>query len=311
MTHEPLTSEAIGKVTQVGPYLRIKIEPDEFPESPREWDNLGTMVCWHRRYDLGDEQPQADPGDYKLGMVDDIDPKRGERARDLIEEDLIADAQQIIDDVLSEAYIILPLYLYDHGGLSMNTTGFSCPWDSGQVGFIYAQIEKVKTEYGWTRLTRQRRRLIETGLKYEVEAYDLFLRGAVYRYQIEGRQGTEWELLDACSSIYSVSEVLNEVNNQLRYFTDWKPTPKKIQIILEGGVVQNVYHGMDQPIEIEVLDLDTEGVSDAELITNGVIRCDDIKTIYYKSNWTSTPGLIETTPFLTEAQIREVLGETK
>jgi len=32
-----------------------KIVADMNPESPREWDNVGTMVCSHRRYNLGDE----------------------------------------------------------------------------------------------------------------------------------------------------------------------------------------------------------------------------------------------------------------
>lgn len=30
-----------GKIT------RVKIESDDNPTSPRDWDNLGTMVCWH------------------------------------------------------------------------------------------------------------------------------------------------------------------------------------------------------------------------------------------------------------------------
>ena len=29
-----------------------KIYLDESPESPRTWDNLGTMLCFHTRYDL-------------------------------------------------------------------------------------------------------------------------------------------------------------------------------------------------------------------------------------------------------------------
>jgi hypothetical protein len=33
---------------------KIKIVFDEDIWSPRDWDNLGTMVCWHRRYKLGD-----------------------------------------------------------------------------------------------------------------------------------------------------------------------------------------------------------------------------------------------------------------
>ena len=32
-----------------------------------------------------------------------------------------------------DGMVILPLYLYDHSGITMNTCGFSCPWDSGQV----------------------------------------------------------------------------------------------------------------------------------------------------------------------------------
>ena len=32
----------------------------------------------------------------------------------------------------------------------MNTTGFSCPWDSGQVGWIYATKQKFRDETGYT-----------------------------------------------------------------------------------------------------------------------------------------------------------------
>ena len=31
----------------------------------------------------------------------------------------------------------------------MSTGPFSCPWDSGQVGFIYVEKKKVKEEWGW------------------------------------------------------------------------------------------------------------------------------------------------------------------
>ena len=36
----------------------VRIKRDDYPQNPREWDNLGTMVCGHRRYCLGDEQAQ-------------------------------------------------------------------------------------------------------------------------------------------------------------------------------------------------------------------------------------------------------------
>ena len=79
--------------------MTIKIYADELAESPREWDNLGKMCCFHKRYNLGDKHTMT---------VDEV--------QELVQrEDVIA----------------LPLYLYDHSGITMNTTGFSCPWDSG------------------------------------------------------------------------------------------------------------------------------------------------------------------------------------
>lgn len=36
-----------------GPYVLV-IQPDDDPLNPREDDNFGKMVCFHRRYHLGD-----------------------------------------------------------------------------------------------------------------------------------------------------------------------------------------------------------------------------------------------------------------
>lgn len=33
----------------------INVFQDDNPESPREWDNLGAMYCFHRHYNLGDK----------------------------------------------------------------------------------------------------------------------------------------------------------------------------------------------------------------------------------------------------------------
>ena len=49
---------------------------------------------------------------------------------------------EAMQKVISEKYLMLPLYLYDHSGLAMSTESFSgraphAEWDSGQVGWIY------------------------------------------------------------------------------------------------------------------------------------------------------------------------------
>ena len=149
----------------------ITIKYDEYSANPRkECDNLGTMVCAHRRYDLGDEEPWFDR------LVDEC------RSWDEVEHRLKKD---------EGAVVILPLYLYDHGGLTISTGRFSCPWDSGQVGFIYLTREKIKQEYGWTRLTAKRRERLTKYLKGEVELYDQYVRGDMYGFVIEDDDGNE------------------------------------------------------------------------------------------------------------------------
>jgi len=133
--------------------IRVKIEQDTSPESPREWDNLGVMACWHDRYNLGDEQPKCDPEEYL--------------------------------SEIPEGSVILPLYLYDHSGITMSTSGFSCAWDSGQVGIIYATPEKMRECYLVTEITDEIRAKAEECLKAEVTIYDHFLTGNVWGYVIE------------------------------------------------------------------------------------------------------------------------------
>ncbi len=47
----------------------------------------------------------------------------------------------------------------------MNTTGFSCPWDSGQVGWVFVSKKKVREEYGVKRITES---LVENSLPPQV-----------------------------------------------------------------------------------------------------------------------------------------------
>lgn len=91
-----------------------------------------------------------------------------------------------------ENMVILPLYLYDHSGITMNTSGFSCPWDSGQVGWIYADEEAIKKEYG--EVTPETIKQAETVLQDEVKSYDYYLTGQCYGFQLfEGE-----EEIDSC-----------------------------------------------------------------------------------------------------------------
>ncbi|MGS5046721.1 MULTISPECIES: hypothetical protein [unclassified Mameliella] len=158
----------------------IKIYRDPDAESPREWSNLGTLICWHRRYRLGDshefESPEAFLRD--LAEVSDHSNRSMEQLRDRAERKAI----------------IQPVFLYDHSGLAMNTIGFHCPWDSGQVSYVYVTLEAVRTEFGVKRVTKALRERADDILRAEIVSYDAYLGGRVYGYVIE----QDGEEIDAC-----------------------------------------------------------------------------------------------------------------
>jgi len=165
----------------------IKIEPEEYiDESPRDWDNLGTMVCFHSRYTLGDSHNYASPDD-------------------------------LLEDIKEDNHIILPLYLYDHSGITMSTGPFTCPWDSGQVGYIYVSYKQVRKEYGWKHITKQRREKIESYLTDEVKTYDQFLTGDVWWFSIEDDEG---EPLDSCRGFYGYEHCEQEIKSVIDYHLD-------------------------------------------------------------------------------------------
>lgn len=151
--------------------LTIKIEQDEDSMSPREWDNLGKITTWHNRYLLGDEQQKIGP-EWLECLLNDY------------EYDHEFTDRKIILERLQKYIIIMPVYLYDHSGISLSTSPFSCSWDSGQVGFIHVSIDQIKKEYGWKNLTQKRREKIQGYLENEIKTYSDYVEGNVYGYEI-------------------------------------------------------------------------------------------------------------------------------
>jgi len=141
----------------------IEIYADENPTSPRENDNLGTILYLKgSRYILGDKA--------------------------MTREEI--DAIVVFKDV-----VVLPVYAYIHSGIAMNTTGFSCPWDSGQSGVIYAERSKILENFRAKRLTPALRAKVEKILQGEVEEYSKYLGGEVYGFIVKDANGEE---VDSC-----------------------------------------------------------------------------------------------------------------
>lgn len=186
--------EALEVISKGDERLTITYDPD--PMNPREWDNFGEMICFHRRYRLGDTGL-----DYKESNYESW----GE-----LYHALVADG----------ASHIHALYLYDHGGItiSMSKVAYDLDhptrtgWDSGQVGFTYATPRNIQA---WGIDPNDSERI--TGLlAAEVESYDNYLTGQVYAYKVEQLTKCECcghtttEVIDSCGGFESVEIAIQE-----------------------------------------------------------------------------------------------------
>ncbi len=210
--------------THFGDY-RIKVRHDDDHEDPREWGSLGTMSCFHSRYNLGDKHNYNDSRDLMFDLS-------GLYEEESTWEYLTDEQLQRCTDAVHKKYIMLPLYLHDHSGISMNTGGFSCGWDSGQVGYIYVSLEKVRKEYDVKRVSKKMRERIEGYLRDEVKTYDMYLTGEVYGFMVE-REDPDGEVVDvdACWGFYGYNDayMINEIKSYIKY--DIEQTPQQMDLI--------------------------------------------------------------------------------
>ena len=157
----------------------LKIFTDEYPQNPREWDNLTKMVCFHKRYDLGDTQT-----DYRQEAFESWDELKAE----IIEKE--------------KPLVIKPLYMYDHSGITISTEPFSCQWDSGQIGWVYITnktIDVCGTTINNDETFAQYKERLEEYLENEVNEYDQYLRGDVYLFELTDENGDE---IDSCGGFF-------------------------------------------------------------------------------------------------------------
>lgn len=218
-----------------GTYTLFLCEDNDPPNPRKDYEPFGRMICWHSRYNIGDNHEYAEPIDFLRDMVMTFFKDTPGNVFDYVKQGLSQYARleydnqncqwhlkepslfggethwyttnvynefmqnsRISDDAFYDivhalgikdlmvllthikGFILLPLYLYDHSGITISTSPFNCPWDSGQVGWIYCTPKRLQEEFGDITETnmKQANRLIEE----EIKAYDAYLRGECYGY---------------------------------------------------------------------------------------------------------------------------------
>ena len=162
--------------------LTLIVSADPDPIDPRrDFDHLCTLVCWHRRYDLGDQHDWEAPEAFKADMA-------------------------------ARPHIRLPVFFYDHSGITIATTPFSCPWDSGQIGWAFVELSKLRTEFADVSDPVELQRNAEAMMRAEIAEYDQYLTGDVWCARIENRTGV---VLDSCCGFFGSDYAIEEGRRML------------------------------------------------------------------------------------------------
>ena len=186
----------------------LKIYPDESADSPRDWDNIGVMVCFHNKYNLGDKT------DYN---------SRDYNSWEELEKAIIEKEKPVV---------ILPVYLFDHSGLRIKVGSFSgllpggyAEFDSGQVGFMFSRRDDVLKEYGVKKISPKIKEKVEKLLRGEIAVYDQYLMGDVYGFRVvkpthcDECGNDDEEEVDSCWGFYGhdpkTNGMLDQINDQI------------------------------------------------------------------------------------------------
>lgn len=165
--------------------LTIKLVYDQDCESPLEYDE-GVFITYRKdsRYILGNAPIDRDEFESIGARI-----KAGE-------------------------LVGLPVFAYIHSGVALNTSGFSCPWDSGQSGFIYITKATALAWQGGEVLTAKRRARALDSLQSVVKMYSQWLGGECYGYIIEDSEGEE---LSSCWGFIGQEYALEEAKREADY----------------------------------------------------------------------------------------------
>lgn len=195
----------------------LRVEQEEYPDDPRTWDNIGTMICSHGNYKLGDEQVEG-----KLAQMRKI-------AKDIdilpyilgLDEEYLNDADKLEEFVMAKKEaVVIRLFLYEHSGITMHMYQPTCRWDSMHTGYIYVSQERIIKEYG--NDDEESIEKARSALEAEVKVYAQYLEGDIYEFKIIKQETCSLghvheEVLDSCGGFYGYHP---EKNGMLEHIND-------------------------------------------------------------------------------------------
>ena len=175
----------------------IKIFYDELPENPfiDLNDPIKFYFC-HRNYEISEKDYNfTSYDDLIIKMINDILPGIYNKFK-FVEDCYNGIINDKLFDYFNKFAYILPVYMYDHSGITINTIPFSCKFDSGKVGYIVL-LKKHLKDYSKT-LPKKALEKSEKAckiLKDYITCIDDYITGNCYGFHVENSDG---EIIDSC-----------------------------------------------------------------------------------------------------------------
>ncbi len=137
----------------------VEIDYERNAENPREYFGFSsTLATAHHKYSFGGKELRHNANNLAQAI-----------------EWHLREQGLTLDDIIYHA-----VYLYDHSGISLSTTPFSCAWDSGCIGIVYAKRSDIRDEFGVRRISSQLQQKILNRLESELELTNKWLQGDVF-----------------------------------------------------------------------------------------------------------------------------------
>ena len=202
-----------------------------YDEDGNEWNNprnsecnLTTMVCWHPDYVLGDYQFKS-PNERGAVETPYLETWK--------HDNTFASMEQLgrYIGLAHKGICILPLYLYDHSGISISAgynpmTFDSQGWDTTIVGFVYTTHERITELCGDGAEYHSDEWIIEQ-VRNDVKHYDSYLRGECYGYIVDEDGPDE----DSCwGYVGDIDYCKEEANDMAEYVAKARRSPDRIYV---------------------------------------------------------------------------------
>lgn len=164
----------------------VAFSHDDGPESPRTaMDNLGFLSIKSDSNHIGCDEHESFSTAMLVAYSDGMSISE---ARTFLQRNDVWVSESMIRSEFAkmkkEIAVILPVYRYSHGGVSYRTTPFSCRWDSGRFGVVFALKKDIREAFSCKRITKKVLDNVTRILKGEVETYSQWANGEVYGIKV-------------------------------------------------------------------------------------------------------------------------------